>query len=77
MRLNGPRCCRHTGRNRQVSLPLWQEIVGQQQAFSRLFAFADTRFNLAPQGEVRYVEGLYVSGEFFPVLGVPRCAGAC
>src|SRR5262245_23239215 len=26
IRLNGPRCCRHTGRNRQVSWPLWQEL---------------------------------------------------
>ena len=70
IRLSGPRCCRHTGRNRQVSLPLWREIVRHQQAFSGLFAFADTRFNLAPRGEVRYVEGLFVSGEFFPILGV-------
>jgi predicted permease len=90
LRLEGPRCCRHTGRNRQVSVPLWREISQQQQAFSGLFAFADTRFNLAPQGEVRYVEGLYVSGDFFTVLGVqpalgriltntddrPGCAGA-
>jgi putative ABC transport system permease protein len=75
VRLNGPRCCRHTGRNRQVSWPLWQELVGQQHAFSGLFAFADTRFNLAPQGEVRYVEGLYVSGDFFPVLGVTALRG--
>ena len=29
IRLSGPRCCRHTGRNRQMSLPLWQEIVGE------------------------------------------------
>ena len=75
VRLDGPRCCRHTGRNRQISLPLWQEIVRRQQAFASMFAFADTRFNLAPQGEVRYVEGLYVSGEFFPVLGVPPALG--
>jgi len=75
VRLTGPRCCRHTGRNRQVSLPLWQELVRQQQAFSGLFAFADTRFNLAPHGEVRYVEGLYVSGDFFPVLGVAALRG--
>ena len=37
-----------------------------------MFAFADTRVNLAPQGEVRYVEALFVSGDFFPALG---CAG--
>ena len=75
VRLEGPRCCRHTGRNRQVSLPLWNEIAKAQQAFAGLFAFADTRFNLAPQGEVRYVEGLYVSGDFFSVLGVQPAFG--
>src|SRR5688572_30076327 len=75
IRLDGPRCCRHTSRNRQVSVPLWQEIVKRQQAFASVFAFADTRFNLAPQGEVRYVEGLFVSGEFFPVLGVVPALG--
>ena len=75
VRLDGPRCCRHTGRNRQVSLPLWREIERQQQAFSAMFAFADTRFNLAPQGDVRYVEGLYVSGGFFQVLGVSALMG--
>jgi hypothetical protein len=48
VRLDGPRCCRHTGRNRQVSLPLWNEIRTRQQAFSTVFAFADTRYNLAP-----------------------------
>ena len=75
IRLDGPRCCRHTGRNRQVSLPLWDQIRQHQQAFSTIFAFADTRFNLAPQGEVRYVEGLFVSGGFFRVLGVSPAIG--
>ena len=75
VRLDGPRCCRHTGRNRQVSLPLWNEIRSHQQAFASLFAFADTRVNLAPQGEVRYVEALFVSGDFFRVLGVAPVLG--
>jgi predicted permease len=75
IRLEGPRCCRHTGRNRQVSLPLWNEIRSHQQAFSALFAFADTRVNLAPNGEVRYVEALFVSSEFFNVLGVAPALG--
>jgi putative ABC transport system permease protein len=75
LRLEGPRCCRHTGRNRQVSVPLWREIASEQQAFAGLFAFADTRFNLAPQGEVRYVDGLFVSGDFFTVLGVQPILG--
>jgi putative ABC transport system permease protein len=75
IRLDGPRCCRHTGRNKQLSLPLWNEIRAEQQAFAELIAFADTRFNLSPQGEVRYVEGLFVSGNFFRVLGVPAALG--
>ena len=75
IRLDGPRCCRHTGRNRQLSLPLLREIMQRQEAFSALFAFSDTRFNLAPRGEVKFVEGLFVSGEFFPVLGVAPLLG--
>ena len=65
VRLTGDgRAGRHTGRNRQVSLPQYQELARRQQSFSSLLAFGDTRFNLAPQGEVRYVEGLWVSGSF-------------
>ena len=75
IRLEGPRCCRHTGRNRQVSLPLWNEIRARQQALSGMFAFSDTRFNLATAGEVRYVEALWVSDTFFPVLGVRPALG--
>ena len=35
-----------------------------------MLAFADTRFNLSETGEIRYVEGLWVSGTFFDALGV-------
>ena len=66
---------RQTGRNRQVSLPIWQQLRDHQQAFSGLAAFADTRFNLAPRGEIRYVEGLWVSGSFFSVLDVRPVIG--
>ena len=58
MRLTGDgRDGRHTGRNRQVSLPQYEAIAARQQAFSSMLAFGDTRFNLSPPGEVRYVEG--------------------
>ena len=71
VRLTGDgRAGRHTGRNRQVSLPQYQELVRRQQAFSSMLAFGDTRFNLATSGEVRYVDGLWVSGNFFEMLGV-------
>jgi predicted permease len=66
---------RHTGRNRQVSLPQFRAIASRQEAFTSLMAFGDTRFNLAPAGEVRYVDGLWVSGDFFGTLGVTPLIG--
>ncbi|MGE0862748.1 MAG: ADOP family duplicated permease [Vicinamibacterales bacterium] len=66
---------RHNGRNRQVSLPQYEEIVRRQQAFSAMLAFGDSRFNLSPQGEVRYVDGLFVSGSFFETLGLKPLLG--
>jgi len=76
MRLTGDgRAGRHTGRNRQISLPQYQELLARQQAFSSMIAFGDTRFNLAPKGEVRYVDGLWVSGNFFETLGVTPAIG--
>jgi putative ABC transport system permease protein len=66
---------RHNGRNRQVSLPQYLEIAKRQEAFSSMFAFGDSRFNLSTAGEVRYVDGIWVSGTFFEVLGVQPLLG--
>ena len=71
----GGRNGRHTGRNRQLSQPQWLELQRRQDAFSTLLAFADTRFNLSEAGEIRYVEGLWVSGTFFDTLGVAPQVG--
>src|SRR6266446_3589186 len=38
-------------------------------------AWTTVRFNLAQSGEVRLVQGLLVSGEFFDVLRVPAVRG--
>ena len=76
LRLTGDgRAGRHTGRNRQISLPQYDALLKRQQAFSSLVAFGDTRFNLARTGEVRYVDGLWVSGNFFDTLAVTPVAG--
>jgi len=76
MRLTGDgRAGRHTGRNRQISLPQYEELATRQQAFTSLLAFGDTRFNLATTGEVQYVDGLWVSGNFFETLGVTPAIG--
>jgi putative ABC transport system permease protein len=66
---------RQSGRNRQVSLPQYREILARQQAFSSMLAFGDTRFNLSPHGEIRTVDGLWVSGSFFETLGVRPLVG--
>jgi putative ABC transport system permease protein len=53
----------------------WDTIRPQQQAFSGLIAWSAMPFNLAQAGKVRYAEGLFVSGDFFNVLGVPAVVG--
>jgi putative ABC transport system permease protein len=58
-----------------TTAPLWQHLRERQQAFSSLAAWADEGFNLAPAGEVRRARGLYVSGDFFPTLGVTPLLG--
>jgi len=54
---------------------LWDQFRTRQQAFSSLFAWSAHRFNTAAGGEVRYVEGLYTSGDFFNSLGVLPALG--
>jgi putative ABC transport system permease protein len=53
----------------------WEHIRAQQQAFSSVFAWGPTLFNISPGGEVHYVQGLWVSGEFFQTLGVEPALG--
>ncbi len=53
----------------------WDQIRAQQQAFSGMLAWSRTRFNLANGGEPHYVRGLYVSGDFFRLLGVNAVLG--
>ncbi len=55
--------------------PQWEQIRIQQQGFSGMFAWAQGRFNIAPNGEAHNVDGLYVSGDFFRVLGVQPVLG--
>ncbi len=66
---------RHTGRNRQVSQPQYEQLRQRQTVFSSLAAVGDTRFNMSAAGEVRYVDGLWVSGNFFEMLGVTAMLG--
>ena len=64
-----------SSRSAEFTSAQWEEIGREQQAFSGLAAWSATRFNLAPGGEARYAEGLYVNGDFFRVLGVDALVG--
>ncbi len=59
----------------ELNTPLWEQIRDNQSAFSGVMAFSSSRFNLADSGDRRYAQGLWVSGGFFEVLGVPAMLG--
>jgi putative ABC transport system permease protein len=58
-----------------VTNPIWEQIRSRQQVFSGIFAWGTETFNISPQGEMRPARGLWVSGDFFPVLRVPAVLG--
>ena len=58
-----------------VTHPIWREILARREGFSGLFAWGRQRFSLTDGGETRSAEGLWVSGEFFPTLGLAPAAG--
>jgi putative ABC transport system permease protein len=55
--------------------PIWEQVRDHQQAFSGVLAYSPDRFDLAGGGESHFVQGLWVSGSFFRVLGVPAIRG--
>jgi putative ABC transport system permease protein len=59
----------------QLTFPLWEQIRKRQEAFSSISAWGADDFNLATGGEVHYARGLWVSGDFFRVLGVQPVIG--
>ena len=58
-----------------VTNPLWEQLREQTQSFSSLSAWGTGNFNLAQGGEVRNARALWVSGDFFPTLGVNAMLG--
>ena len=63
------------GRRPNLTNSQWEQIRIRQQVFSGMAAWGDKTFNLAPGGEAQKVQGLFVSGDFFNVLGVPAMLG--
>jgi predicted permease len=56
--------------------PIWQEIQRRERDLSAgAFAWGAERFDLALGGETNFVDGAYVSGRMFDLLGVPAFRG--
>jgi predicted permease len=58
-----------------VTYRIWDQIRQHQSAFSGVLAWYESAFNISPSGEVRMAESLYVSGEYFQVLGIAPARG--
>jgi putative ABC transport system permease protein len=65
----------YDGPNANATFPLWEQIRAHQRGFSAIFAWGDGRFVVGRGAESRLTRGLWVSGDFFPALGVPPYRG--
>ncbi|HEY6273049.1 MAG TPA: ABC transporter permease [Terriglobales bacterium] len=54
----------------EFTYPLWQQVRQQQQAFSSIAVWSSDQTNLASGGEMDIAHDIWVSGDFFTVLGV-------
>ena len=56
--------------------PIWEQVRERQLQFSEgAAAWSGERFDLSRGGATQYVEGLWASGGFFDMLGVPAVLG--
>jgi putative ABC transport system permease protein len=56
--------------------PIWEAVRDRRQAFAEgAFAWAADRFNLSPTASSDIVDGLWISGSMFEVLGVAPVIG--
>jgi predicted permease len=60
----------NSGRYSQLTLPIWKQIRDRQQSLSGVFEWADDRLDIGQGSDLRQANGLWVSGEFFQVLGI-------
>jgi len=55
--------------------PIWESLQTHQDVFAGVFAWGSAEFNLSPTGVAENVRGNYVSGGYFPALGVRAAEG--
>jgi predicted permease len=71
VRADGPQAFgNYDGINSKATYSLWELIRANQSAFSGMFAWADAEFLVGRGVEARRTRGLWVSGDFFRVLGI-------
>ena len=71
VRVDGPQAFgSYEGVNAKATYPLWELIRARQSAFSAMLAWGDAGFLVGRGAEARSARGLWVSGDFFPVLGI-------
>ena len=58
-----------------VTNPIWEKLREDHQGFSEIAAWANTGFSRDSGGDARFANGLWVSGDFFRVLGVRPIQG--
>jgi putative ABC transport system permease protein len=58
------------GQYSQLTFPMWEQIQKRQEGFSSIAAWGQQSFNLANGGEVQFAKGIWISGDFFHVLGM-------
>ena len=61
--------------NNSLTNPQWEYIRDHQNILVGVAAYGNPRFNLSSGGETRPAQGLFVSGRFFDMLGVPAHLG--
>jgi putative ABC transport system permease protein len=64
-----------TTRYNAVTNPIWEQLRDRQQGFAGIAAWGTGTFNLAQGGESRPGKTLWVSGDFFNVMGVRPMLG--
>ena len=55
--------------------PQWEHLRDSQDVFSGMLAWWENGFGLGSGGELQMSRGVFVSGDFFRVLGVPALRG--
>jgi predicted permease len=68
----------HYGNNmgwNRISYPMYADFRDRNQVFSGMFCFRESAMSLTYEGRTERVAGEFVSGNYFPVLGVQAARG--